>query len=142
MKKLICALVICASTPVFACSFKAWDDSNVNAFVKEKGGYPLGDKECAMLNENGMSLWVDAHSAVLNGINVGSATVAVWKDGVVSDASGQSTQVNSGGVGSQNIANDRMFDAIRAAIKSLNFEKAINEVHTYTAKAKQKALKN
>jgi hypothetical protein len=50
--------------------------------------------------------------------------------------------VNSGGVGSQNIANDRMFEAIRAAIKSLNFEKAINEVHTYTAKAKQKALKN
>lgn len=80
---------------MLACPLKTWDSAKIRSAVDERGGYPVSDKACAMLNEHGMYLNVSAQATVLSGQNVGSAVMAVWKDGVVSNEKGLSTSVNS-----------------------------------------------
>ena len=138
LKNLICAGLVFLSPPVFACKFMIHDHQDVRRAVNQRGGYPLSDEKCGILNKNGMSLHVAATSAVLNGVNLGAAFVSVSKSGVTSDTIGQGVSVNTGGVGSQDVADDRMVAAINDAITSLDFEKAIEEVLAYTAKLKTK----
>lgn len=99
---------------------------------QKNGGYPVSDEKCELLNKAGMTLQIDASASVVVGVNVGTASVRIAKDGVVSSDFGRSISVNTG-LGSQDVADERMLIALKDAVESLDFDKGIKQVKERTA---------
>lgn len=135
IKKCIASLVLSLLfTTAQSCQLQQSTSENIKNVVKNHGGYEISDFQCKLLADNNLALLVYGHGAVLNGVNVGWAIVALQdlKFNIISNKMGRSTQVNTG-IASQNVADDILYDAITAAIKALDWKVAVNEVNQYRA---------
>lgn len=131
MKKLFvasCILLSIQSVASAACNFKTSDTEYTRNIIRQNGGYPISDAQCALLNKHKLRLQVTTDASVLAGASVAWASVRLLNENNrVSDASGSSTYVNTQ-VTSSNKADELLYLAIRDAITSLDFDKAIGQV--------------
>jgi hypothetical protein len=130
MKHLLLAgcVLLSLQSVANACNFKTSDSEYTRNVIRQNGGYPISDKSCALLNKHGLRLQVTTDASVLAGASVGWASVRVLnQDNKVSNESGSSTYVNTQ-VASTNKADELLYLAIRDAIDSLDFNKAISQV--------------
>lgn len=136
MKKLILsAILLAAVTSSYACTFTDSLSEDIRAVIKNNGGSTLSDKNCELLNSNNMGISISGKSTVLSNTSIGWAVVKIFdkKNNITSSASGVSTMANSSNA-SMDLANELVYAAIKNAIDSLDFQKAIQEVKTYRAK--------
>jgi hypothetical protein len=137
MKNFAFILLITLSFSCSACRFQTEDDAEVRNVVKAGGGYQLSEKQCMLLNDNGLSLTVSGTAGVLRGVSIGWARITLtdFKTHVTSTLSHVSTNVNVGDA-SQDTANQLLYDSITKAIAEFNFEAAAKEINGFRAKAK------
>lgn len=133
MKKIAALCLLLLSAPVMACSFKTMDTEKIRSIVRERGGYPVSDEICALLNKNGLSLKTSGHATVLDGVSVSWVEIRVWKNGVSSDHSRQDTTVNRNSA-SMVTAEDSLYKAIEKAVVQFDYKLATAEVDAYLAK--------
>lgn len=131
----ICLLALSSSCS--ACGFDLADEAVVRKVMKERGGYPVSDQQCALLNKNGLALSISGHATVLRGVSIAWAQVRLvdLKTQVTSTLSHSSTNVNTGDA-SQDTANGLLFDAVGSAIRGLDFEAVVNEINRYRVNVK------
>jgi len=111
--------------------------ANVRAVVKQNGGWPVSDNQCALLNKYKLGLNVTAKAAVLSGVNVGWAAVSLISEtNIISDEVGISTTVNTS-MASQPTADKVMYEAISDAIDKLNWQAAAVQVDKYRVLSKK-----
>lgn len=132
MKILAFISLLSISFSCSACGFDFSDDLVVRNVVKAKGGYPITEQQCLLLNKNGLALFVSGRAVVLRGVSIGWAQVRLTdlKTHVTSTTSHSSTNVNTGDA-SQDTANNLLYDAVSDAIGGLDFEAVANEVNRY-----------
>jgi hypothetical protein len=111
-----------------ACKVPYTTTDSAKQIFEAHGGFPVSEAQCNLLNQKNLKLNIDGDAAVLNGVNVGWAIVRLVNSiGVPSETEGRSTYVNNG-LASQNIANDQFYMALKAAIGSLDWQKAAGQV--------------
>ncbi|MRX07178.1 hypothetical protein GJ697_04940 [Pseudoduganella sp. FT25W] len=137
MKTLTFITLLVLSFSASACRFETADGSIVREVVQSKGGYPITEKQCLLLNKSGLALSVEGAASVLRGVSVGWAKVSVidLKTHVTSNIWRASTQVNASDA-SQDTADGLLYEAVRNSIGGFEFEAAIAEVNGFRAKAK------
>lgn len=131
MKRILFGFALAATTlPVMACQLKTLDSESTRSIVTARGGYPISDAQCTLINSYpNYGLHVDGQATVLNGVNVTWVSVSVV-DGdtmIGSITSNKTTRINTS-TGSQDVANDTFFEALNAAIAGLDIKKAAGEV--------------
>jgi hypothetical protein len=137
LKKLILSAILLATvTSSYACTFTDSTTEDIRTIIKDNGGLPISDKNCALLNSNNMGISINAVSTVLLNTSVGWASVAVIdiKTNITSDKTGVATKVNSSSA-SIVVADKLMYEAIKNSMDKLDLQKAIQEVKAYRAKA-------
>lgn len=133
MKSVLKRLLITASISfpfhaAMACSVPNSTDDSTRKIIVEQGGFPVSDAQCALLNQNHLSLDIDGDATVLAGVNVGWAVVRLRNShGVVSKLSGTGTTVNTD-LASQNTADRQFFASLKSAINSLDWKTAAEQV--------------
>lgn len=137
MKMLTFICLLALSSSCSACGFDFADETVVRNVMKERGGYPVSDQQCALLNKNGLALSVSGNATVLRGVSIAWAQVRLvdLKTQVTSTLSRSSTNVNTGDA-SQDTADGLLFDAVGNAIRGLDFEAVANEINRYRVNAK------
>lgn len=137
MKNLTFIALLALSFSASACRFETADSNTVRDVVRPKGGYPITETQCLLLNKNGLALAVDGYASVLRGVSVAWARVTLvdLKTQVTSTLWRGSTQVNAADA-SQDTADGLLYDAVRNSINGLEFEAAIADVNASRAKAK------
>ncbi len=137
MKTLAFISLLVLSSPCLACRFDFADDPAVRDVIREKGGYPISEKQCLLLNKNGLALSVDGYASVLRGVSIGWAKVTLidLKTHVTSTLWRGATNVNTGDP-SQDTADGLLYEAVSSSIKGFDFEAAVNEINGYRVKAK------
>lgn len=111
-----------------ACSFQTSDSEYTRNVIRKNGGYPIADDKCALINKNNLRLQVTTDAAVIAGVSVAWAVVRLMsQSGRVSSELGSSTYINSQ-IADTNKADELLVLAIKDAINSLNFSKAIQQV--------------
>lgn len=137
LKKLILSAILLATvTSSYACTISERTTPDVRAIVVSNGGWPISDKNCALLNSNNMKLNVSAEATVLSNTSIGWSLVKISdkKNNIFSETNQYSTQANSS-IASMDKANELMYLSIKNAIDTFDFQKAIQEVKAYRAKA-------
>jgi hypothetical protein len=130
MKKLFVAgcLLLGMHSMAQACNFQTSDSEYTRNVIRKNGGYPIADDKCALINKNNLRLQVTTDAAVIAGVSVAWAVVRLMgQSGRVSSELGSSTYVNSQ-IADTNKADELLVLAIKDAINSLNFPKAIQQV--------------
>lgn len=137
MKTLAFISLLIFSSSCSACRFDFADDPVVRNAIKVRGGYPISEQQCALLNKNGLALLVSGSATVLRGVSIGWAEVRLTdlKTHVTSTISHSATNVNVGDA-SQDTADGLLYDAVSNAVRGLDFEVVVNEINLYRSKAK------
>jgi hypothetical protein len=103
----------------------------VNAIVQEKmstGWFPLTEARCKFLKERKLRLHVSSHSLIHAGVTTAWVSLRLArKDGLLSEASTLSTQLETGGASSV-LAGQLVIKALEATILNLPYEKAAREL--------------
>lgn len=136
-KALFAALTLLIVLPAAqACTFSNRARDDVRSAINAAGGWPISDAQCAILNAKKLTLLVDARATVLDGVSLAWASVSLLDgaNNITSDAGQSSTYVNAKKA-SMDVANGMLNDAVRDAIKDLDFAKAASEIEGYRAKA-------
>jgi hypothetical protein len=119
-----------------ACSVPNSTTDDVRALVNEKGGWPISDAQCAILNKQNLLVNVSGTATVLSNASVGWALVTlVDPNNIVSDAQRSSTYVNSSSA-SMDVAKGLLYSSIKDAIKGLDFSVAAKQIADQKAKLK------
>lgn len=142
MKKFIfIALTMFAMLPAAQadCNFTIRADDDLKAVVDEQGGWPVGEKACALLNSKNLELVVDNYATVLDGVSVASVHVTLGDKNLNIRSSSYyfATSVNAKQA-SMTVANDLLYNAVKIAVGKLDFDKAAREIDGYRAKASTK----
>lgn len=137
MKILAFISLIILSSSCSACRFDFSDDPVVRNAVKTRGGYPISEQQCALLNKNGLALLVSGSATVLRGVSIGWAEVRLTdlKTNVTSTISQKATNVNTGDA-SQDTADGLLYDAVSNAVRGMDFEVVVKEINLYRTKIK------
>ena len=137
MKILAFISLIILSSSCSACRFDFSDDPVVRNAVKTRGGYPISEQQCALLNKNGLALLVSGSATVLRGVSIGWAEVRLTdlKTNVTSTISQKATNVNTGDA-SQDTADGLLYDSVSNAVRGMDFEVVVKEINLYRTKIK------
>lgn len=132
-KLVVCGVVSFLASGAYACQVPNSIDDSLRHIIMQDGGFPVTDEQCAFLRRNHLLLDVDGSADVLAGVNVGWAAVRLSdaKTKIISDAEGVGTNVNAGGVGSQDTADAQFVAALKTAIERLDWDKAAAQVAHY-----------
>lgn len=122
---LVSTIVGSSATPAFSCSVPESTTEELSHIVDQRGGYPISDAQCAMLNGHHLRLYVEGDATVLEGVNVAWANVSLLNpDRVIASKSGVATRVNTRLTPSQTVADQLFYEALGAAINSLDWKGA------------------
>ena len=131
------ALTLLAVLPAAqaGCPMKDSTTADIRRVVNANGGWPISDAQCALLNEKKLLLAVTGDATVLDGVSVAWISVSLADSAlnIHADAIGMSTQVNAKKA-SMDVAEKMQYAAIEAAVKALDFNKAVREIDAYRAK--------
>lgn len=139
MKKIFfAALTLLAVLPGAhaGCNFSYKATDAVDAVVKAHGGWRLNDAQCAVLNKKKLTLIVDTHATVLDGVSVAWANVTLVDAAfnIKADSRQFSTHVQSKKA-SMNVAEKMEYEAITNALDGYDFTEAAKQIDAYRAKA-------
>ncbi len=138
-KKLVVPFVFgVIASSAHACIVNNSMTDRLRQIVVANGGFPVSDEQCAILKRNNLAISVDGSATVLAGVNIGWAVVHLQdvKSNIASDKVGTATNVDKSDMGSQDIADTQFYKALGAAISSLDWSVASQEVTKYRAAAR------
>jgi hypothetical protein len=106
------------------------------AIIENNGGNSISTKNCELLNNNNMGIIISGKSTVLSNTSIGWVVVKIFdkNNNITSATSSVSTGANSS-YASMDKANELMYLSLKDALKKLDYQKAIQEVKAYRAKA-------
>jgi hypothetical protein len=111
-----------------ACTFNTVDSEFTRNAVRNFGGYPVSDQHCELLNKHKLKLHVTTDGTVFDSATVGWASVRLMdKNNRVSMEHAKSTYINTA-VATSSKAEELVTLAIRDAVNTLNFNKAISQL--------------
>lgn len=101
---------------------------SVRENLSRRGGIPISDAQCAVLNKRNLRLSIDSDYGVLKNVAYGWVVASLKDDnGFESRAKGLSTYINSAQPDTPT-AEAIAYAAAEDAIKTLDFEKAASEI--------------
>ncbi|AUA56287.1 hypothetical protein CVS48_09700 [Achromobacter spanius] len=121
-----------------ACTLEMSTSNIMQEIIKENGGVPISDAQCARLNKNSLRLHMNGQATVLNGVSVAWAyvTVSDVNTRVISPEAASQTIVNT--KASMVTAKELAFTALESSIAQLDINKAANALRSYSQAAKKK----
>jgi hypothetical protein len=137
LKKLIFSVILlAAATSSYACISYYTADEKIMAIIENNGGNSISTKNCELLNNNNMGIIISGKSTVLSNTSIGWVVVKIFdkNNNITSATSSVSTGANSS-YASMDKANELMYLSLKDALKKLDYQKAIQEVKAYRAKA-------
>lgn len=137
MKKIAIACLLAVSTPLIACPYSFRASEPNTKIMDENGGIKLNATACKILAKKGFNLKISGQAPVINGVNIGWASISLGRNDIVSSEQSNSTYALTGAGGDQSKANTQLFLAIQDAVNNFNIEKAAEEVAAFTARNKK-----